>query len=371
MTGVDIDKYDIDIYEENMEAQWALWPYFDESILWHTDWTRWYSSNATVKEHFRAYRDLGPDTAKNFSTLHTNTYFYEDERGTVANCGPLCGPWELDKEDPRTSSPYGIIHPSRDFMRTINFPDRSAVWMPKDLPTAENPSPTGLELFLGDGEFLRVSIGIVYDITGQLSQVSALREDTRDFGLFWSGTDITPTVAPELTKHSTTQEKQSALDDFWFSGFLDYGAYETAHVSVPGLEQRTTFVPGSLWLGNGTPFDTLLPWDDITVFEVPDDGIVMVCPNQLPTTDKDWFEVAVAWKKADGTWAAALEAVYENGIMSHVEYITMPNNSASDPAEPTDAESAADNDSAASHNISLSWDGILVSMSMVVMVMLA
>ena len=373
----------LDNYEENIKAQWALWPYFDESIVWHTDWTRWYP-NATVKEHFRAYRDLGPDVTKKFSTLHTNTYFYEDERGTVANCGAMCGPWELDKEDPRSSSPYGIIHPSRDYMRTINFQDRSLIWMPKDLPTAENPSRAGMELFLGDGEFLRVSIGIAYDAAGPLSQVSVLREDTRDFGLFWSGTDATPTAAPELTKHTTTQEKQSALDDFWFTDFPDDGAYGGLHVSVPGLEQSTTFDSSSLWLGNGMSLDTILPWDDITVFEVPDDGIVIVCPNRLPATDEDWFEVAVAWKKADGTWAAAIEAVYENGTMSHVDYITIPDNLAPAPAESAadadadvdvdvDVESvAADyDDSSASRNISLRWHGTLVAMSMVVMSMLA
>jgi len=178
-------------------------------------------------------------------------------------------------------------------------------------------------LFLSDGEFLRVSIGLQYDITGQLSQVSAIREDARDFGLFWFGTDLGPTETPELTKYTTTQEKQSALDDFWFSGVGDYEAYKTAHVSVPGLELSTT--GSSLWVGNGMPLDldTLLPWDDITVFEILADGIMIVCPNQLPTTDEDWFEVAVAWKKADGTLAVTLEAVYEDSKMSQVEYNSM------------------------------------------------
>merc|ERR1712106_997657 len=91
--------------------------------------------------------------------------------------------------------------------------------------------------------------------------------------------------------------------------------------------------------GNGISLETILPWDDIAMFEVADDGIVIVCPNQLPTTDEDWFEVAVAWKKADGTWAAAIEAVYENGTMSHVDYITIPDN-----LPPALAESAVDVD---------------------------
>jgi len=223
-----------------------------------------------------------------------------------------------------------------------------------------------------------------------------------------SGTDAIPTVAPKLTKYTTTQEKQSALDNFWFADFPDDGAYGGLHVSVPGLEQSTTFDPSSFWLGNGISLETSLPWDDIAMFEVADDGIVIVCPNQLPTTDEDWFEVAVAWKKADGTWAAAIEAVYENGTMSHVEYIKMPDTRASAPADsavdadaesvaaddaesaadvndsaesesPTDAESAADvesvaanyDDSSASHNILFGWRGILVAMSMVVMSMLA
>jgi len=319
--------------KDNQEAMFDLWTYFDEAILWQSDWTRFFP-NATVKEHFRAYRDLtpNPDPTKNFSSLHTNTFFYEDGRGEVSNnkgnCVGICGPFELDKEDSRTTtSSYGLIYAPGgpfDFMRTIVFPDRSLAWIPQDLPTAEQSPRAGMELFLGDGEFLRVSIGIFYDTsTGQLDMVSVIREDARGFGPFWSNTDGDPTEAPELTKYSTTPEKQSALDDFWFSGFLDYGTYQTSHVSVPGLEQSTTFEPGSLWLDQGMPLDTLLPWDGISVFEVLEDGIMIVCPNQLPTPDKDFFEVAVAWKKADGTWAAALEAVYKDGTMSQVEYITM------------------------------------------------
>jgi len=362
----------IDNYEENMEAQWALWPYFDESILWHTDWTRWYASNATVREHFRAYRDLGPVDTKNFSSTHTNTYFYEDERGTVADCGAMCGPWELDKEDPNTSSPYGIIHPSRDYMRTILFPDRSLVWIPKDLPTAETPSPAGFELFLGDGEFLRVSIGIVYDVTGKLSQVSALREDVRDFGQFWSGTDDTPTTVPKLKNHTTIEEKQTILDEFWHKGFPENGAYGGLHVSVPGLEQSPLSDPSSLRQG----MYTNLPWDDVTVFEISGDGIVVVCPNRLPVTDEDWFELAVAWKKPDGTWAAAVEVVYESGTISHADYITMANNGTSSApaesanAESGDVESVADDSAAAIHSFSHHWHGKVVVISMVLMAIL-
>mmetsp|Transcript_13513 Transcript_13513/g.14554 ORF Transcript_13513/g.14554 Transcript_13513/m.14554 type:complete len:178 (-) Transcript_13513:196-729(-) len=176
-------------------------------------------------------------------------------------------------------------------------------------------------------------------------------------------------------KHTTTQEKQNTFDDFWFVGFLAFVFVGGLRVSVPGLEPSTTFDrSSSLWLGNDMPVDMLLPWDDSTVLEVPEDGVVLVCPQRLPTTtNKDLFQIAVAWKKSDGIWAAALEAIYENVTMSHGKYSTLPsnnNNSVSSPFESANARSAPE-DSAASHNISLRWHGLLVALSLVVRAMLA
>jgi len=54
------------------------------------------------------------------------------------NCPRSCGPFELDKNDIRTISPYGLVYAPGspfDFMRLIIFPNKSSVWIPEDLPT--------------------------------------------------------------------------------------------------------------------------------------------------------------------------------------------------------------------------------------------
>eukprot|EP00751_Fragilariopsis_kerguelensis_P013323 CAMPEP_0170760382 /NCGR_PEP_ID=MMETSP0733-20121128/1522_1 /TAXON_ID=186038 /ORGANISM="Fragilariopsis kerguelensis, Strain L26-C5" /LENGTH=193 /DNA_ID=CAMNT_0011100123 /DNA_START=131 /DNA_END=711 /DNA_ORIENTATION=- len=166
---------------------------------------------------------------------------------------------------------------------------------------------------------------------------------------------------------------QNAFDDFWFVGFLAFVFVGGLRVSVPGLEPSTTFDrSSSLWLGNDMPVDMLLPWDDSTVMVARGWGRAGVPPMVATTTNKDLFQIAVAWKKSDGIWAAALEAIYENVTMSHGKYSTLPsnnNNSVSSPFESANARSAPE-DSAASHNISLCWHGLLVALSLVVRAML-
>jgi len=329
---------------DEMKAQWKLWTYFKESIRWKSDWTRYHATNTSVKEHFQAYREFeaGDYEAGNYSTLQTNTYFYDDGSVSVPGCR-ACGPWLLDKGDPQTSSPYGVVHPSRNYMRTIMFPDRSAAWIMKDLPRVPEcigpngpntfgPVPcAGFELFLGDGGFLRLSIGLVYDDMGQLSQVSAIREDSRDFGLFWSYTnnDTTTTTdttvagdfLPLLTKYTDPNEKENALNNFWSTtnGSDDDGITTVSKVLVPGLEYIQQTDQGSIT----NRFNSL---EDHEVFEIMPDGIVIVCPSHLPNeenNDDGTFQIVAGWKKDDdGSFVSSIEAMYENFTMNELVYTT-------------------------------------------------
>jgi len=332
---------------DEMQAQWKLWPYLDESICWNSDWTRWYGTNTSVKEHFQAYRCF--EAPGNYSTIQSNTYFYEDGRGEVSinkdNCQspPVCGPWLLDKTDPQTSSPYGVVHPSRAYMRTIMFPDRSAAWIMKDLPrvpvcsSPRGPVPcAGFELFLGDGKFLRLSIGLVYDDRGQLSQVSAIREDSRDFGLFWSytkndtttTTDTTATATgeflPLLTKYTDRNEKETVLNNFWSNtnGSENDGTTTVSTVLVPGLEYIQQIDQGSSTTTNR--FSNNMAEHE--VFEIMTDGILVVCPSHLPSVENDddgTFQIAAGWKKDDdGSFVSSIEALYTNFTMSELVYTT-------------------------------------------------
>jgi len=262
-------------------------------------------------------------------------------------------------------------------MRTINFPDRSSVWVMKDLPAVDAPNrQAGFELFLGDGESLRVSLGIVYDASGELSQVSAIREDSRDFGLFWSSTDEDSSSSPPpLIKHDDDRvAKQDALSSVWFDGWEQ--SVEEIEIAVPGIQVsqpdalRSTSIFRSL--------NDKTPWDKLTVFEVPSDGLFVVCPNRLPAQNDDefYFELAVAWEKQDGTLTSTLEVVYnDNGTMSHAKYLSarFSNVDASDTAannasEVVDSDANVDStaffaESAADCNRSNRWHGILMAIS--------
>jgi len=325
-----------------MEEQWNLWPYFKESIKWHSDWTRWnsFDDDLSVKEHFKAYRHF--TAHDDHYTMHRNTYFYEDKRGTVDE-GPLSGPWKIDKHDPKASDPYGAIHAAADIMRTITAPDRSGAWLMKELPHGDNRFPgSGFELFLGDGENIRFSIGIIYDAAGQLTTVAAIREDSRDFGLFWSPHDSQPL---RKYKHGgdddDDEQLTTLLTNFWPTTTTSANSSATSFkVTVPGPVQTITEGVGidSIDLESLKIHPKKLQEHDV-VFEMPD-GIVVICPSQLPEEESESksesessdnnggeFVIAAGWKKKqngdDGessSWTSSVEGRYKHFVMSELVY---------------------------------------------------
>lgn len=306
-----------------MEEQWKLWPYFNESIKWHSDWIRWDPYSLSVKEQIRAYRDFTAHDGH--YSMHRNTYFYEDSRGTVSE-GPLSGPWKIDKNDPEASDPYGAIHVSRPYMRTLMCPDRSGAWLMKELPHGVNRSPAGFELFLGDGMNLRLSVGVVYDAEGKLSGISAIREDSRDFGLFWTSRE----ELPALKKYVDRADQATVLKDFWppTSNSLDITSFQ---VMLPGPIQSTTKGIDRADLNSLKSNPENIDEDDV-IFEMPD-GIFVVCSSQLHGSDLEPnvstnnntksgdFVVAAGWKKEDGqSWTSFIEARYKNFVMDELVY---------------------------------------------------
>lgn len=251
-----------------------------------------------MAERFRAYRHFTTDGENN--TSHRNTYFYEDDRGTV-NEGPLCGPWKYSKIDSNTTDAYGIIHEARSYMRLLNFPDRSTVWLMKDLPSP-GTSPFGAELFLGDGDHLRVSVGIVYGADGKLATVAAIREDTRDWGRFWSSSSL-------LQKHTDPIDRARVLRDF--SSAIAGTTTSCSSVKVPGLIR--TSISGGDGIDGLKTNPEMVDGHDV-VFEMPD-GIVVTCPSKLPESKED-FVIAAGWKSAHQK--SAIEARYKNSVMAEV-----------------------------------------------------
>lgn len=255
-----------------------------------------------MKEHFTAFRDF---QAKKDHTLQHNTYMYGDERGTVSE-GPLCGPWEMNKHE--GSSEHGMIHAARPYMRTLMGPDRSAVWLMKDLPKA-GTTPAGFELFLGDGEFLRLSVGLMYDPTGKLAQVSAIREDSRGFDQegAWTSSDESLQVLDAVPKD--------------FIDALSHTTTSSLQVSVPGPVSTTQV--GSEIDPKTFKFNNVEAGVD-KIFQLPD-NIIVVCPTKLPSSSDDGaFWVAAGWKK-DDSLISSIEAQYANFHMEkmvHTKFTT-------------------------------------------------
>jgi len=300
--------------------------------------------------------------------MHHNTYFYEDKRGTVDE-GPMCGPWKIDKLDPDAADPYGAIHAAAGIMRTIMAPDRSGAWLMKELPHGDTRFPrSGFELIVGDGGHLRFSVGIMYDAAGQLTTVSAIREDSRDYGLFWSSHDSQP-----LRKYKHTQQQRddnndndndndndnepltTLLTNFWPTTTTSATTNSRAtsfKVTVPGpIQTITEEGEGINSNSNSIDLESLkihpkqLQEHDV-VFEMPD-GIVVICPSQLPaeeksesksseksTTDGE-FVIAAGWKKkqdkddndndgelssSSSSWTSSMEVRYKNFVMSELVY---------------------------------------------------
>jgi len=348
-----------------MKEQWKLWPYFKESIKWHSDWTRW-NANAvddndlSVQEHFKAYRHF--TAHDDHYTMHHNTYFYEDQRGTVDE-GPMCGPWKIDKLDPDAADPYGTIHAAAGIMRTIMAPDRSGAWLMKELPHGDTRFPTrsGFELIVGDGGHLRFSIGVMYDDAGQLTTVSAIREDSRDYGLFWSSHDSQP--LRKYTQARDNEQLTTLLTNFWpttntTSATTNSNATSFT-VTVPGPIQQTITTEEK---GGGIKSNSIIDVASLkihpqqlqehdVIFEMPD-GIVVICPSQLPaaadksesksnsessersTTDGE-FVIAAGWKKkqdgddtdnndressSSSSWTSSMEVRYKHFVMSELVY---------------------------------------------------
>jgi len=341
-----------------MKEQWKLWPYFKESIKWHSDWTRWnaVADDLSVQEHFKAYRHF--TAHDDHSTMHHNTYFYEDKRGTVDE-GPRCGPWKIDKLDPDAADPYGVIHAAAGIMRTIMAPDRSGAWLMKELPHGDTRFPrSGFELIVGDGGHLRFSVGIMYDAAGQLTTVSAIREDSRDFGLFWSSHDSQP--LRKYTQERDNEQLTMLLTNFWptpTSSATTNSHATSFKVTVPGPIQTITTEEK----GEGINSNSVIDLDSLkihpkqlqehdVVFEMPD-GIIVICPSQLPaakekseanlnlessersTTDGE-FVITAGWKKkqdgddtdnndgesSSSSWTSSMEVRYKHFVMSELVY---------------------------------------------------
>lgn len=292
---------------EGMKEQWKLWPYFEESIKWHSEWIRYDAESTSINERFQACCDF---TAHGDHNTQRHTYMYGDGRGTLSE-GPTCGPWKQDKAEGSYDS-LGMIHPARPYMRTLLSPDRTGAWLMKELPP-HGESPSGFELFLGDGESLRISVGIIYDATGALKQVSAIREDSReeDERIFWSKEE------EPLLKHTNSDDKLIAMKKFWPKIDSEFKSVTSMTVTVPGPVQEIAEGLDQVDL-TSLKFNSNNLQDEDVVYEMPD-GIFLVCPSQIPDSSSSTgdFWIAAGWKK-DESLTSTIEARYSNFIMSHI-----------------------------------------------------
>lgn len=330
---------------DGMMDQFKYYRYFDEPFRYHSDWIRWNATDATVIGHERVIRSFVPGVDGKSAIQH-NTHMYDDDRGNVVR-----GPWIVNKTT-EAMTPYGLIFSGSDTSRLFFFPDGSAAWILKELPRGTSPF-TAFECSLGYGGILRVAIVLVYDEAGKLSRLTGIRGDSRDFDLFWSTSKDDDGGNNTLLKHTSREEREHVLKDFWApSNDVTNTAFTSFKVAVPGpVESITQGLKDTDLESMKMNPKALLDQDE--VFELPN-GIFVVCPSQLPTDDGGDFVFSLGWKKHDGSWTSSNEVRYSAFTLSELVYTRY--NSSQDSSFSKDDGSgsrAEDNDASAASSIFL------------------
>lgn len=276
---------------------------------WHALWCRWLP-DGSLKERFHAERAFAPTPSGDGVDMSV-AYHFADERGTV-NTGPRCGPWRITEEE--HSAPDGLLHPSSVEMTTLLLPAGGpAAWCMKQSLAGEHPC--AVELFLHHGDNIRMSAGVIHSVDGELMQLSAIREDSRQPfpSSFWSDSaDAGPSdgagVASALLAAGITLE----------------GIKGSGHAIRGNLEQRHL---------------SEVAWGSTRVATAGAGDVVMLCPDSIAivapktrTPGEPFSSAAVWWPmsvdKDDSDTAGGARTVYTieahwdaNGMIADVVYV--------------------------------------------------
>jgi len=253
---------------------------------WHALWCRW-SSDGTLKESFGAERIFTPSAEQDAVDMAV-IYHYGDDRGTVSE-GPRCGPWRITPAQHSASD--GLQHPASPEMTTLLLPDGPSAWCMKSSTLGQQPC--AVELFLHHGEHLRMSAGVIHAATGELVQLSSIREDARGVpSTFWtSSTDATATDAAGLA---------AALEQVG----APIGFKGTGHAITAGLHQRVL---------DG------VEWSDMRMAKTDASDVVLLCPDAVAVVgsrkrvEGQPFSSACAW------WPSAADGGAKGGVLYTIE----------------------------------------------------
>jgi hypothetical protein len=243
------------------------WKYFSDRHLrdWHGVWTR-YSPDTTVAESFRSLRQFRSNPERT-QVIQTNRYLYDDRDARGES-------WEYSQTV--NSLADGLFHPSRASMRGLFFETGACVWR----VTQFDPDLYfGLELFFVR-DYLRHSIGIVYEPGGQLMRTASIREDARGVpSLYWSpeieqlpeqppNMDWTGT-AETIDRHlDVTQETESSPMWGW-AGHKIFNFPDDISLSCPAsIQLGTPFAIAANWLLETPQLQQLtVDYDDLGRFD--------------------------------------------------------------------------------------------------------
>jgi hypothetical protein len=212
---------------EGADMHWDNFIAHTESADYHSQFCKWAfqedleSRDLVSDVHILRSLRVEEDNAEPF-LRHTNTYFFEDHRGTV-----MRGPWNMTRED---STELGIVHPAAGIGRSFLVmagSARATAWM-EHCPVLDNRNSSAEMIMkhpLKQG--VRFSVSFQYsNITGELTYVALFREDVQWPSPYWtqgSGTEI----------DVVSQGLSDSLDDLGLSDSLDDRCGDGGQIEIP------------------------------------------------------------------------------------------------------------------------------------------
>lgn len=230
-----------------MNQQEKNWQNFCDNHVgnWYGTWTK-YSADGEIIESVQSLRSLKTNPEKTL-TFQKNRYTYPDGRIEERQ-------WQSTTEARKTKD--GLIHPKHPWMRSLFFEQGAALWVTK------YPQPDLIahktELFFKDN-YLRLSVGTVYDPDGNLQMIWNFREDSRGFPSEYWSSDI-----------NFLQERN--FKDNWIGKAinlnpdLNISPFYITELNWPCKNHQSFFIPDGISLSCpkkielGSPFKIIANW---------------------------------------------------------------------------------------------------------------
>ena len=230
----------------------AFWDFHLGS--WDGRWVR-YNPLGEVSENFLSTRKFVSNTERSIIHQH-NQYFYHDEQIIEKK-------WNYNIQDHCRDD--GFMHPASDYMRGLAFANGSAAWL---VPRCEAEQYFPIELFLASKN-LRLSVGMLYDTSGELQRVACIREHRSDFGAspWCDSIQLVPKWNVEANWQGISQVVDLDLSRSFFhdSFYLNHSAEDNEYffpdnivLRCPGkVPAHQAFTISALWLESDFQIKTI------------------------------------------------------------------------------------------------------------------